>query len=133
MFQLHVQKKLSPFFVKTVTHPKLVVDFLLEKDTFRQQNHGMVEKRSQQQRQTLEIVWDFAREGKNLGHLKICRIFHLLLVFLSRNTSCFSFLLFFILLFFFFSSSFFSVVRAHAKNENKSTRRSNCKNDGFPV
>ena len=60
--------KIATFLVKNGNLPKLVADFLWERDTFRKQNHGnrrgFRRKKLQQQRQTLENVEGFACEDK---------------------------------------------------------------------
>ena len=85
--------------------PKLVVDFLLEK---RKQNHGSRRglRRKKEQRQTLEIVEDFACGHKNRRNL---RRFRKKKNFKKRTISYVSscFLIFFIFHHFSFVSSFF--------------------------
>ena len=83
---------------KTTSHQKRVLDFLREKDTFRKTMelvNNFVQKKLQQQRQTLEIVEDFAWKSSEISHFLEDYCF-----------SCFSFsfLDFFIFSFFVFFS-----------------------------
>ena len=83
--------------------PKLVVDFPLERNTFRKKNRGHHQgfrrNKLQQQRQTLKIVKDFACEAKFL---------HFSLFIIFRHFSVFdSFFQFFLSFFLFFFFSFF--------------------------
>ena len=71
--------KIVTFPLKYGETPKRVVDFLRERDTFRTKimeiNDGFVERKSQEQRQTLEIVEDFASEAKFLHFLDLSSVF----------------------------------------------------------
>ena len=105
--------KIVTFPWKNADPAKRVVDFPLEGDTFRNKKHGhrrgFPRKKLQQQRQTLEIVEDFACESTCL-HFSFCfhhfcsffRFFSYFLFF-----SIFSFFPFFHLSFFSFFSFFF--------------------------
>ena len=75
--------KIVTFLRKNDYPPKRVVDFPLERDTFRNKIMEIVEdfdKKLQQQRQTLEIVEDFASES-NFFHFSF--FFHHFSTFLS--------------------------------------------------
>ena len=97
MFLIQVQWKIVTFPLKNGDRPKRVVDFLLEKTHSENKNHGSLEgflrKSDNNNGKTLQIVEDFACEGKT-------RFFHF--------SPCFFFCEFlFIVLFFLHVSSFF--------------------------
>ena len=103
--------EIDAFLRKKTLTSKLVVDFIREQDTFRKNTGNCLgfhrRELQQQQRQTLEIVEDFACEAKTLRNLGRLAFFEFLIMYF------FMFFIFSIFLhfsFFHFSSCFFIVL-----------------------
>ena len=121
MFLFHFPFDIVTFPRKNDVLSQLVVDFLRGKRHIPKlrNRRGFRRKKSQQQRQTLEIVEDCALKCSKISH--VCCMFFFLFF-----SSFFHFICFFFLSFF-----FFSVVRADAKTGKISSISSDCKNDVF--
>ena len=106
-------KKIVTFPLKNGNHPKCVVVFLCERNTFRKQIMEIVmgfdEKKLRRQRQTLEIVGDLACENKNPRNILRFRLrfFFIFLFFLLFFVIFDSFLFLHFFHFFFIFSMFF--------------------------
>ena len=106
-----------------------------EKDAFLKTWKSSVISSKCLQRQTLEIVEDFACEAHNLGHIQTFRI---LSVFIVLVYPCFFFFFFFFDFWMFFLVSFFHVFLSffHFLDSHKRKNRRNApvvKNDDFPL